>query len=219
MNTAEFIVPVCHQSVRILHADDELLFVDKPAGLLSVPGRHPANRDSVISRIHEQYPEARIVHRLDMATSGVMVLALSDQSHRELSRQFEQRQVSKTYEACVYGLPEATEDCIDLPISCDWPNRPRQQIDPVNGKPALTRYRLLESDGRRSRLELRPVTGRSHQLRIHLAAIGHPILGCEFYAHDEARRMAERLLLHATQLVVSHPTKGEIIEINCPVPF
>jgi tRNA pseudouridine32 synthase/23S rRNA pseudouridine746 synthase len=213
-----YIVPYCHEAVEILYADDTLLFVNKPSTLLSVPGRHPDNKDCLISRIQQDYPSARIVHRLDMDTSGVMVLALNAESHRHLSLQFEQRKTRKTYEAVVQGLIEKEQGKIDLPICCDWPNRPKQKVDYENGKQALTHFQVLDSDQKNNatRVQLKPVTGRSHQLRIHLSSIGHPILGCSFYGNEQS---AKRLLLHANELRVQHPITGETLQGKSPTPF
>lgn len=216
-----YIVPHCPLPVNVLFADDAMVVVDKPHGLLSVPGRDPANRDCVPARLRAEYGELRIVHRLDLDTSGVMVLARTPAAHRHLNRQFEQRQVNKGYEALVWGLPEHDEGEIDLPICVDWPNRPRKIIDHVNGKHALTRYRVLARDMERgiARLALTPITGRSHQLRVHLAALGHPILGCPFYAGPEAQAAADRLTLHARFLELTHPFSGERLRFESPVPF
>lgn len=235
MPSNDFIVPFCSSPVRILYADHQLLFVDKPSGLLSVPGKHPDNKDCLISRIQlgenlahdgsddkqSGYPEARIVHRLDMDTSGVMVIALNADCHRALSRQFEQRQTKKHYHAAVYGVVEDDDGRIELPIIGDWPNRPLQKVCTDTGKPALTHYQVLSRNrtNNSSQLLLKPVTGRSHQLRIHLAAIGHPILGCSFYAHPQALAGSARLLLHASLLTLSHPLSGEAITITSPAPF
>lgn len=221
MSSPTFIVPYCDRPVRIVFADAHLVVVDKPYGLLSVPGRDPANRDCVPSRLLAEFGELRIVHRLDFDTSGLMLLARDAATHRELSRQFEQRSVEKCYQALVWGKPEPESGEIDLPIAVDWPNRPKKIVDPVNGKQALTRYLVLEydSDSNIARVELKPVTGRSHQLRVHLAAIGHPILGCPFYASAEARAAYDRLTLHAQRLTVTHPQTGERLTFEAPVPF
>lgn len=214
-----YLVPHSQEPIRILYADDDLLLVRKPHLLLSVPGRHPLNRDCLITRLQRDYPGARIVHRLDLDTSGIMVIPLHRASHAHISRQFQERGVDKTYHAVVYGEvgPDAGE--IDLAIAADWENRPRQVISAGRGKQALTRYEVLARQGDRTRLLLRPVTGRSHQLRIHLAAIGHPILGCDLYAHDAALAMSERLLLHATTLEFTHPGSGERFGGECPPDF
>ena len=215
----EFIVPACNESYRILYEDDDLLAVSKPAGLLSVPGRHPANRDSLISRIQQQYADALIVHRLDMATSGLMLIARNKDSHRRLSQQFERRQISKQYHAVVSGCVAPAQGIIDLPLACDWPRRPRQHINFEHGKSAQTLYECLRRSDSHSTLLLSPITGRSHQLRVHCASIGHPILGCEFYAHEQARQASARLLLHASALNLHHPSTGKAIQFTCSPPF
>lgn len=214
-------MPHCTESVHTLYQDKHILLVNKPSGLLSVPGRHPANKDCLISRVQLDHPDAKIVHRLDMDTSGIMVLALNADSHRHLSRQFEQRQTDKTYTAVAFGLVEQDKGSIDLPIITDWPKRPLQKIDFEQGKQALTHYEVIErcEVSQQSRLLLTPITGRSHQLRIHLAEIGHPILGCDFYAHEQALGMAERLMLHATTLSFKHPETGQLIAGESPCPF
>ena len=214
-----YIVKPCTEDVEILFTDDDLLLVNKPAGLLSVPGRHPANKDCLVTRVQRQYADARIVHRLDMDTSGIMVLALNADSHRALSRLFAERKIIKEYEANVYGTIIDDHRLIDLPLLCDWPNRPRQKVDFHHGKNAQTWVeRVSQHPDGWTRVLLKPVTGRSHQLRVHLAEIGHPILGCEFYAHQRAVSMADRLQLHATKLEFCHPNSGEMILgiSNCP---
>lgn len=219
MSRAEYIVPPCREAVAILHRDPHLLLVNKPSGLLSVPGKHPANRDCLITRLQQSHPEARIVHRLDLDTSGIMVVALSADSHRQLSRLFEQRRVDKRYDAIVYGEVLETQGLIDLPLICDWPNRPRQKVDFARGKSAQTAFTVLSRQRHRSHLQLFPRTGRSHQLRVHLSSIGHPILGCDFYAHPQALAMADRLQLHASSLSFEHPISGERINGISPCPF
>ena len=221
MTGTTFIVPYCEREVAIVHADAHLVVVDKPHGLLSVPGRDPVNRDCVPSRLRDEFGELRIAHRLDLDTSGLMVLARDADTHRHLNRQFEQRTVEKYYEALVWGLPAEDSGSIELPICVDWPNRPRKIVDHVNGKHALTHYRVLARDADRNvaRLELKPVTGRSHQLRVHLAEIGHPILGCPFYAHNAAEAAAQRLTLHARALQLTHPVSGERMDFSAAVPF
>ncbi len=214
-----YIVPPCVESVDILYADAHLLFVRKPQLLLSVPGRHPANQDCVINRIRKTYPGASIVHRLDLDTSGIMVIPLDAPTHSHISRQFQQREVQKAYDAVVYGSVATDNGEIDLPIAPDWANRPRQKICAERGKQALTRYQVVKRESDRSRLLLKPETGRSHQLRIHLAAIDHPILGCDLYAHEAALEMAPRLLLHARYLGFTHPATGEWIEQHCEPEF
>ncbi len=218
-SASDYIVPHCEEAVEIVRADAQFLLVNKPAGLLSVPGKHPLNRDCLISRLQVNYPEARIVHRLDLSTSGIMVVALGADSHRALSKQFEQRSTDKAYTAVVAGQVERDAGSIELPLICDWPNRPRQKVDAEHGKYALTHYQVLARGEDCTRLLLKPVTGRSHQLRVHTAAIGHPILGCEFYADAATFQRAERLLLHATTLSIDHPTSGIRITGHSPVPF
>ncbi len=215
---SDFRVPYCQENYRLVFSDKQLLVVDKPAGLLSVPGRHPDNQDSLIGRVQRHYPEARIVHRLDMATSGLMLMARDADTHRQLSKLFERRQIQKRYLAVVAGTT-ALQGSIGVPLICDWPRRPRQKVDWQNGKKALTRFRRLHSESAQSTVVLEPVTGRSHQLRLHMAHIGHPILGCEFYAPDTVRRRANRLLLHATQLGFTHPASGEWLTLDSPAPF
>lgn len=216
----DYLVPPCSAPIRLLYQDEALLVVEKPAGLLSVPGRHPANRDSLITRLQEDFPQALIVHRLDLETSGLLVIALDKQVHRELSRQFAERRVEKSYQAVVAGQPP-TQGSIDLPLICDWPNRPRQKVDHQQGKPSLTHYQRLAYDPATdsARVLLQPVTGRSHQLRVHLAETGHPILGCRFYAPSEIREASERLLLHAAELAFFHPRSGEKLTITSAIPF
>ena len=214
-----YIVPPCLESVDILYADEHLLFIRKPHLLLSIPGRHPANQDCVINRLRESYPAASMVHRLDLDTSGIMVMPLAPAVHSHISRQFQERRVAKEYHAVVFGVVQKDRGEIDLPIAPDWSNRPRQKICPERGKSSLTRYTVQERHSDRSRLLLHPETGRSHQLRIHLAAIDHPILGCDLYAHPEALAASPRLLLHASRLGLEHPVTGQWIEKTCPAEF
>jgi tRNA pseudouridine32 synthase/23S rRNA pseudouridine746 synthase len=193
---------------ELVHEDAGFLVVNKASGLLSVPGRGPDKQDCLIHRVQVVYPEALAVHRLDMSTSGLLLLARSPEMHRELSKLFEQRQVAKRYIAVLAGRLAAESSEVDLPLICDWPNRPRQKVDFDVGKPSQTRYRLLAYDAvsDTSRVELEPITGRSHQLRVHMQSLGHPILGDELYG-DEAS--APRLLLHATRLSFKVPGTEE----------
>ncbi len=204
--------------VRMLHLDARLIALDKPSGLLSVPGRLPENKDSLALRVQAAFPDALTVHRLDGDTSGVIVMARDAAAHRHLSLQFQERQLQKCYQAIAWGLPAADEGEVDLPLMVDWPNRPRSKVDP-NGKPSRTHWRVLERLGDRCRLALTPLTGRSHQLRIHLAEIGHPLLGDPFYAPPAVRALAPRLLLHAERLVLAHPDDGRPLELVAPCPF
>jgi tRNA pseudouridine32 synthase/23S rRNA pseudouridine746 synthase len=214
-----YIVPHSQEEIRILHEDEHLLLVRKPDLLLSIPGRHPLNKDCLITRLQKDYPTASIVHRLDLDTSGIMVIPLDKPTHAHISRQFQERKVEKSYHAVVYGVVANEADEVELPIRCDWERRPLQMIDHEKGKYALTRYEVLERFEDRTRLLLKPVTGRSHQLRIHMRELGHPILGCDMYAHEEALGMADRLLLHATTLAFEHPATGEWLSGECPADF
>jgi len=205
----------------VLHADAHCIVVCKPSGLLAVPGRGEAGRDCLSERVRSRYADALIVHRLDMATSGLMLLARGTHAQRTLSIAFERREVHKRYLAVVTGQLDTREGEIDLPLSADWPNRPRQQVDALRGKPSLTRYRLLETDAVRNatRVELEPVTGRAHQLRVHLLALGHPILGDTLYGNAEVQAAAPRLLLHASSLRFAHPATGEPMSFDSAAPF
>ncbi|NRA99151.1 MAG: RluA family pseudouridine synthase [Rhodobacteraceae bacterium] len=202
----------------ILHHDHELLIVDKPSGLLSVPGKGAHLSDCLLSRVQAVFPEALLVHRLDRDTSGVMVFAMTPHAQRHLGLQFEKRQVKKVYVARVWGVLEQKTGTVDLPLIVDWPNRPLQMVDHEDGKPAQTDWRVLRSDGETSRLRLMPLTGRSHQLRVHMREIGHPILGDPFYATGPARDFP-RLMLHAESLRLRHPDGGIGMTFKSPVPF
>ena len=217
------IVPFCPEPVRILHPDKHFLFVNKPAGLLSIPGRHEENKDCVVTRLqhHPKSKTASIVHRLDMATSGVMILAQTKFAHREISKQFELRQTDKYYIAVVDGIVEKDSGIIDLPMIADWPNRPKQKIDFEQGKKAVTEWEVMERDldKQTTRLKLKPITGRSHQLRLHCFELGHPILGCNLYHKSGSETKAKRLLLHAASLTITHPKTGKVITVESPCPF
>ncbi len=202
-----------------LHLDETLVVVDKPAGLPSVPGRPAALHDCVASRVQAVVPDALVVHRLDMATSGLLVFARSKAAQSALGTAFAQRDVAKRYVAVVAG--ELADDAgeIDLPLIADWPNRPLQKVDLTIGKPSLTRYRVMERSAGRTRVLLEPLTGRSHQLRVHLLALGHPIVGDTLYASPEIAAQSPRLLLHAHALAFAHPVTGEALAFESPVPF
>jgi len=207
-------------ALTLLHVDDACIVVDKPAGLLAVPGRGAHLQDCMAARVQALFADALVVHRLDMATSGLMLFARGIEAQRHLSRAFAQREVHKRYVAVVHGALDAAQGEIDLPLIADWPNRPLQKVDHAHGKPSLTRWRVIASDAAdRTRVELEPVTGRAHQLRVHLLAIGHPILGDALYAPPEVLAGADRLLLHAAQLRFAHPVSGEIVAIDSAVPF
>lgn len=196
------------------------MVVNKASGLLSVPGRAPENKDSVMTRIQADFPTAESVHRLDMATSGVIVVALTKAAERELKRQFREREPKKSYIARVWDHLAQDEGLIDLPLICDWPNRPKQKVCYETGKPSQTLYQVLSRDADGStRVKLSPITGRSHQLRVHMLAIGHPILGDGFYAHPEAKAMASRLQLHAQELCITHPEFGTVMHFKCEPEF
>ncbi|MBE0473515.1 RluA family pseudouridine synthase [Rhodoferax sp.] len=209
--------------LHVLHADNALLVLDKPAGLLSVPGKGADKQDCLSRRVQRRYADALVVHRLDQATSGLLVMARGASAQRVLSEAFASRQVHKRYVAVVDGLLEAPEDAwaeIDLPILLDWPDRPRRIIDP-QGKPSRTRWRVLGHNlaEQTTRLELEPVTGRSHQLRVHLQAIQHPILGDALYGTPASLAKAERLLLHATRLELTHPVNQQTMVFSSEPPF
>lgn len=211
--------------LSIVYADDHLLVLDKPANLLAVPGRGDDKQDCLSRRVQALYPDALIVHRLDMATSGLLLMARSVDVQRALGKQFEQRQVHKRYVAVVDGQltnpdPLGGWQLIDLPIAADWPRRPLRVIAAV-GKPSLTRWRALAFDAQTdtTRVELEPVTGRSHQLRVHLQAIGHPIVGDALYAPKAVQRKAQRMLLHARALRFEHPALGRSMQFDSPPPF
>ena len=215
--------------LQVLYADESMLVFDKPAGLLSVPGRGEDKQDCLSARAQRQFSDARVVHRLDMATSGLMVMARGAAAQRHLNDAFASRDIAKRYVAVVHGhLPAPAErwGVIELPITVDWPNRPRRVIDPISGKPSLTRWRVLTQAPAGltlttpvTRIELEPVTGRSHQLRVHLLAIGHAIAGDQLYGSPEVQAMASRLLLHACSLELQHPVTGQILRFASPAPF
>ncbi|MDT0595419.1 pseudouridine synthase [Glaciecola petra] len=211
--------PEINPAFELLYGDDDVLVFNKAAGLLSVPGKAIEHKDSLERRVQRVWPSATIVHRLDMATSGLMLMALNKESHRHISKQFELRQISKTYYARVYGKPVSSEGSVKLPLICDWPNRPKQMVDLVNGKRALTHWQCVSSKQDSSLMKLTPVTGRSHQLRVHMHAIGHPILGDRLYAHPAALAASERLCLHAAHIAFEHPTKHSAMEFSSPFTF
>jgi tRNA pseudouridine32 synthase / 23S rRNA pseudouridine746 synthase len=211
-------------AIESLYVDDTLLVIDKPSGLLAVPGRGADKQDCLSARVQARYPDALVVHRLDMATSGLMVMARSPAAQRKLSQAFAAREVSKRYIAVVAGRLEAPLEAwgvIDLPIIVDWPRRPMRIVDHQIGKPSLTRWRVLGrgENGTSTRVELEPLTGRSHQLRVHLRELGHPILGDALYAPPGVQAMARRLLLHAWSLRFAHPLTGEGLAFECSAPF
>ena len=213
--------PPPDDGLTVHYADADLLVVDKPSGLLSVPGRGPGMDDNLASRVQARFPEALTVHRLDMDTSGLLVMARNPEVHRALGRLFELRQMEKEYIAVVAGRMADSERSIDLPLIADWPNRPRQMVDFARGKPALTHLFVLSHDAASdtTRVRLVPETGRSHQLRVHLQAIGHPILGDDLYAPPAILAQAPRLLLHAAVLAFRHPVSGDWLAVTSEPPF
>jgi len=205
--------------LTVIYQDDDLLVIDKPSGLLSVPGKGEHVRDSVQVRAQESFPRALTVHRLDMETSGLIIMALTKDAHRHLSRQFQDRLVDKIYVAVVDGVVAADEGEIDLPLICDWPNRPKQIVDHEVGKPSLTRWKVLAREKNQTRLALYPETGRSHQLRVHCQAIGHTILGDKLYAESDVIRRSSRLLLHANAIMFTHPVRQEQLTFHSEAEF
>lgn len=211
--------------IALLYEDDALLVLNKPAGLLSVPGRGADKQDCLSTRVQHHFADALVVHRLDMATSGLLVMARGSEAQKRLNAAFAERQVHKRYTAVVQGNCSAGNagpwHTIELPILVDWPRRPLRKIDLEHGKPSTTRWRCIayDSDANTSRLELEPVTGRSHQLRVHLLALGHPIRGDALYAPPDVAAMAPRLLLHAHALSLAHPLSGVPLRFDCPCPF
>jgi tRNA pseudouridine32 synthase/23S rRNA pseudouridine746 synthase len=202
----------------VLHEDAEVLLVDKPAGLLSVPGKGPHLADCLIARVQAAFPDALLVHRLDRDTSGVMIFALTPYAQRHLGLQFEKRMTRKTYVARVWGVPEEKSGTIDLPLIVDWPNRPLQMVCHETGKTAQTDWRLLKDEGTTARVRLSPKTGRSHQLRVHMLSMGHPILGDPFYATGAALDFP-RLMLHSEELRFNHPQGGHSTKVRSKAPF
>ncbi len=202
----------------VVHLDHEILVVNKPSGLLSVPGKGADLADCLLARVQATFAEALLVHRLDRDTSGVMVFALTRHAQRHLGLQFEKRQIKKAYVARVYGHVTEREGRVDLPLIVDWPNRPRQHVDFENGKQAITDWKVLRHEKGATRLRLMPQTGRSHQLRVHMKEIGHPILGDPFYAEGSARD-APRLMLHAQSLRLRHPDGGKGLTFKAKCPF
>ncbi|WDE12379.1 bifunctional tRNA pseudouridine(32) synthase/23S rRNA pseudouridine(746) synthase RluA [Thalassomonas haliotis] len=203
----------------IVYQDNDIVVLNKGSGLLSVPGRLAEHQDCLQNRVCKVLPSATIVHRLDMATSGLILMALNKPAHVAISRQFEQRQTQKSYLARVYGKVKEPSGEVDLPLICDWPNRPKQKVDHEHGKKSLTRYQVLSYQDNSTLVELIPVTGRSHQLRVHMLALGHPILGDRLYAHDKALTISPRLQLHARMLTVKHPVTGENLTFTREAPF
>jgi tRNA pseudouridine32 synthase/23S rRNA pseudouridine746 synthase len=204
--------------LALLHDDHQVLLVDKPAGLLSVPGKGEDLADCLLARVQRVFPTALLVHRLDRDTSGVMIFALTPQAQRHLGWQFEERATKKVYVARLWGELAEKEGTVDLPLCVDWPNRPKQHVDFENGKPAVTDWRVVRRGNGETRVRLMPRTGRSHQLRVHMAEIGHPILGDPFYATGPAGDFP-RLMLHSESLQFRHPDGGRPMKVTAECPF
>lgn len=207
------------EPLKILHDDHAVVLVDKPSGLLSVPGRGAHLADCLLTRIQAVFPTALLVHRLDRDTSGVMIFALSPAAQRHLGQQFEARKTRKTYVARVAGQVQKAAGTVNLPLIVDWPNRPKQMVDHARGREAITDWKVLRRAVDETRLRLMPRTGRSHQLRVHMLALGHPILGDPFYAEGPARDDHPRLMLHAEELRLTHPETGEGLRARAKAPF
>lgn len=216
-----FIVPVCNEEIDILYHDQYLLLINKPTGLLTLSGKHPLNKDSVHYRLVKEFPTATMIHRLDFATSGILAVALNKEINAHVCKQFQERSVFKTYTALLYGTLTADNGTIELPIAKDKENFPLQKICFETGKMAQTNFQVVErtSSSFSTKVIFTPTTGRTHQLRIHSREIGHPILGCDLYASDEAFFMSKRLMLHATQLEFNHPVSGKKLKGISPCPF
>lgn len=219
--TDPFIAPPCLSAIEILYRDDDLLLINKPSGLLSLSGKHPLNKDSLHYRLVQDFPSATLLHRLDLGTSGIMIVALNKTVNAHIGKQFQAGTVCKTYTAVLQG--HVTQDAgeIDLPIAKDPPNFPLQKICAESGKAALTRYEVIARNNApdTTRVLFTPLTGRTHQLRVHSQALGHAILGCDLYASNAAFLLADRLMLHATTISFVHPTSGESVSGVCPCPF
>ena len=205
--------------VDIVFEDEHILAVNKPSGLLSVPGRAPEHHDSMWSRLQQTYPEVQVVHRLDMCTSGLMLLAKSKSAESALKKQFQYRLTHKVYYARVWGQVEQDEGVVELPLICDWPNRPKQKVCFDDGKPSKTLFQVAKREEKTTIVRLLPITGRSHQLRVHMQALGHPIAGDEFYSEGEAFQFSDRLELHAAELSFYHPRSHWLRSIFVPCDF
>lgn len=208
-------------ALDIVHLDEHLIVIDKPAGLLSVPGRGDGREDCAVSRVRLRHPEALIVHRLDMATSGLLAFARGPDMHRRMSALFHEREVEKYYTAIVHGLLATDEGQVDLPLITDWPRRPMQMVCHREGKASLTYFRVLARDEAQgtTRVALAPVTGRSHQLRVHMLALGHPIVGDPLYGERAMQVPHARLMLHATRIELPHPGTGQTLSLRSAAPF
>jgi len=213
--------PPVHEALDIIYKDNDLLVLNKPAGLLSVPGRGEDKQDCLISRVNLEFPSALIIHRLDMSTSGIILVALNKDMQRQMSILFASNKIYKKYIAVVDGVIDIEQGEVDQALICDWPNRPKQKIDPDKGKSSFTSFRIIDKSVQDNccRVELIPETGRTHQLRVHMQFLGHPILGDELYGSEFVADRSSRLLLHASDIKFTHPITGVNLEIDCPVPF
>ncbi|OOZ38184.1 RNA pseudouridine synthase [Solemya pervernicosa gill symbiont] len=216
-----FIAPRCNEEIEVLYQDEHLLLINKPSGLLTLSGKHPLNKDSVHFRLVKEFPTATMIHRLDFGTSGILIVALNKSVNAHVGKQFQARTVAKEYTAILHGDVVADSGCIDRPIAKDRANFPLQKICYESGKIAVSHFDVVErlQNPVTTRVTFRPLSGRTHQLRIHSRELGHPILGCDLYATDEAFFMAERLMLHATYIEFDHPVSGERIKGYSPCPF
>ncbi|MNR90894.1 Ribosomal large subunit pseudouridine synthase A [compost metagenome] len=214
-----FVAPPCVDEIDIIYQDEAILLINKPSGLLSLSGKNPLNLDSVHHRLLQQFPTALMIHRLDLGTSGLLVVALNKEVAAHINRQFQLRTVGKTYQAVLAGQVAADAGEIDLPIAKDPANFPRLKVCLASGKPASSHYSVLERAANTTRVLFTPHTGRTHQLRIHSAGLGHPILGCDLYGTPESEAMADRLLLHASTLEFDHPLSGERVHGVSACPF
>ncbi len=211
--------PPVEPYLSVLAEDDDYIVLNKPSGLLSVPGKYDHLKDCLEARVQEKYPSATTIHRLDMDTSGVIVMALTPHGHRHIGQQFEKRRTQKVYQARVFGVMAQDEGVIDLPLRCDWPNRPKQMVDHELGRKAITRWQVIGREEAVTRVALFPETGRSHQLRVHMLELGHPILGDNFYAPEKAKVGVERLQLHAERLSFMHPRCKKVMNYEASCPF
>lgn len=214
----DFIYAPPMDAARIIHADDHVVVADKPAGLLSVPGRGEERQDCLIDRLRAEFADILLVHRLDLDTSGVMIFARTRAAQGHLGQQFEKRGTTKNYIARLWGRIEEDKGRVDLPLIVDWPNRPRQHVNFETGKPAVTDWRVIGKRETETRVRLQPLTGRSHQLRVHMKEIGHPILGDPLYSEGAARAFP-RLMLHAESLRLRHPETGVMMTFSASCPF
>lgn len=213
----DFIAPPCFEDISIIYQDDSILLINKPSGLLSLSGKNPLNKDSVHFRLVQDFPEALLVHRLDFGTSGIMLVARSKGVVKALNHQFSNRQVSKIYTAILHGHVKHDVGEIDLPIAKG--EFPRQKICFESGKQAHSEFEVIERLGDRTKVSFRPLTGRTHQLRIHSFAFGHPILGCDLYGTAQSQALSNRLMLHASRLVFKHPVSGQLMTFESDSPF